>query len=89
MEASNIPVSMPRVNLKDTIEELLKFTLQSCTNGTLEIDLGLPKELCPRLLKPEPNNSPPLPTSILLLVCLKGFHHTLYTSVSHWLCMNP
>ncbi|PQQ17023.1 hypothetical protein Pyn_31119 [Prunus yedoensis var. nudiflora] len=47
MEASNIPVSMPRVNLKDTIEELLKFTLQSCTNGTLEIDLGLPKELCP------------------------------------------
>ncbi|BBG93670.1 RNA-binding ASCH domain protein [Prunus dulcis] len=56
MEASNIPVSMPRVNLKDTIEELLKFTLQSCTNGTLEIDLGLPKELCSRLLKPEPND---------------------------------
>ncbi|ONI29469.1 hypothetical protein PRUPE_1G199500 [Prunus persica] len=56
MEASNIAVSMPRVNLKDTIEELLKFTLQSCTNGTLEIDLGLPKELCSRLLKPEPND---------------------------------
>ncbi|CAL8992769.1 unnamed protein product [Prunus brigantina] len=55
-EASNIAESMPRVNLKDTIEELLKFTLQSCTNGTLEIDLGLPKEFCFRLLKSEPND---------------------------------
>ena len=45
-----------RVNLADTLEELLNFTLQSFVNGTLEFDLGLPKDFCSQLLQPEPND---------------------------------
>ncbi|TQD71873.1 hypothetical protein C1H46_042605 [Malus baccata] len=43
-----------RVNLAYTLEELLNFTLQSFVNGTLELDLGLPKDFCSQLLQPEP-----------------------------------
>ncbi|XP_068316849.1 uncharacterized protein [Pyrus communis] len=47
-----------RVNLADTLEELLNFTLQSFVNGTLEFDLGLPKDFCSQLLQPEPEPEP-------------------------------
>ncbi|GLT34897.1 hypothetical protein SLA2020_093860 [Shorea laevis] len=41
------------VDLRDSIEELLKFTLHSHINGTLEFDLGLSKDFCISLLKDE------------------------------------
>lgn len=47
-----------RVNLADTLEELLNITLQSFVNGTLEFDLGLPKDFCSQLLQPEPEPEP-------------------------------
>ncbi|KAM1037068.1 hypothetical protein FF1_031979 [Malus domestica] len=47
-----------RVNLAYTLEELLNFTLQSFVNGTLELDLGLPKDFCSQLLQPEPEPEP-------------------------------
>lgn len=47
-----------RVNLADTLEKLLNFTLQSFVNGTLELDLGLPKDFCSQLLQPQPEPEP-------------------------------
>ncbi|KAI5652950.1 hypothetical protein M9H77_30137 [Catharanthus roseus] len=48
-----VPVMMP-VLLKDCMEELLKFTLTSSMNG--EIDVGLSKDYCSRLLEDDPSN---------------------------------
>ncbi|PON63555.1 ASCH domain containing protein [Parasponia andersonii] len=45
---------MSAVNLKNCTEELLKFTLQSCVNETLEFDIGLSNDFCAHLLKPDP-----------------------------------
>ncbi|GKV29172.1 hypothetical protein SLEP1_g38121 [Rubroshorea leprosula] len=50
------PPSSPRtdpVGLRDSVEELVKFTLHSHINGTLEFDLGLSKDFCFSLLKDE------------------------------------
>ncbi|KAJ4840783.1 hypothetical protein Tsubulata_051356 [Turnera subulata] len=43
--------------LRDCIEELTKFTLESHVNGTLEIDLPLSKDFCSSLLAPDPNDA--------------------------------
>lgn len=61
------PSSSPGTNpveLRDRIEELVKFTLQSQVNGTLEFDLGLTKDFCFSLLQPEPG-APDSPCSRL------------------------
>ncbi|KAF3457765.1 hypothetical protein FNV43_RR02424 [Rhamnella rubrinervis] len=42
------------VNLKDCIEELLKFTLQFSVDGTLEFGIGLSNHFCSHLLQPQP-----------------------------------
>ncbi|XP_034685596.1 uncharacterized protein LOC117914382 isoform X3 [Vitis riparia] len=41
----------PPVDLANCVEELVKYTLSSSVNGTLEIDLGLSKDYCSALLK--------------------------------------
>ena len=41
----------PPVDLANCVEELVKYTLYSSVNGTLEIDLGLSKDYCSALLK--------------------------------------
>ena len=53
-EESAFPPSSPgvsQVQLVDCLEELLKFTLSSSVEETLEIDLGLSKDYCSGLLK--------------------------------------
>ncbi|XP_048332695.2 uncharacterized protein LOC107422004 isoform X3 [Ziziphus jujuba] len=52
---------MSAVELRDCIEELLSFTLQSYVNDTLEFDLRLSKCFCSQLLSPEPSDQFPLP----------------------------
>ncbi|KAK9288552.1 hypothetical protein L1049_017011 [Liquidambar formosana] len=47
---------LPPVQLRECIEELLKFTLTSSINETLEIDLGLSKDYCSNLLKDDPHD---------------------------------
>ncbi|OIS99098.1 PREDICTED: uncharacterized protein LOC109230788 [Nicotiana attenuata] len=47
--------------LKDCIEELLRFTLSSSIDGTLEIDIGLSKDYCTTLLLDDSSN--PFPNS--------------------------
>ncbi|XP_049411975.1 uncharacterized protein LOC125874970 isoform X2 [Solanum stenotomum] len=44
------------LQLKDCIEELLRFTLVSSIDGTLEIDLGLSKDYCSTLLQEDPSD---------------------------------
>nr|KJB23584.1 hypothetical protein B456_004G105900 [Gossypium raimondii] len=56
MEQSSSPGTNP-VELSNSIEELLKFTLQSHLNGTLELDIGLSKQFCSSLLN-HPSTSP-------------------------------
>ncbi|XP_042490256.1 uncharacterized protein LOC122070196 isoform X2 [Macadamia integrifolia] len=53
MEALSSPFSpgVSPIELSDCIEELLRFTLSSYVNETLEFDLGLSKEYCTDLLK--------------------------------------
>ncbi|GLT53485.1 hypothetical protein SLA2020_267530 [Shorea laevis] len=47
---------MSPVNLRDFMEELVRFTLESSINETLEIDLGLSKAFCSNLLKDDPTD---------------------------------
>jgi hypothetical protein len=47
---------MSPVNLKDFMEELVRFTLESYIDETLEIDLGLSKAFCSNLLKVDPSD---------------------------------
>ena len=51
---------------RERIEELLKFTLESHINQTLEFNLGLSKDFCINLLEEDPNDmlchSTPTPT---------------------------
>ncbi|XP_049343660.1 LOW QUALITY PROTEIN: uncharacterized protein LOC125807948 [Solanum verrucosum] len=44
------------LQLKDCIEELLRFILASSIDGTLEIDLGLSKDYCSNLLQEDPSD---------------------------------
>ncbi|KAE8076563.1 hypothetical protein FH972_015203 [Carpinus fangiana] len=53
---------MSPVNLRDFMEELVRFTLESYIDETLEIDLGLSKAFCSNLLKDDPSD-PYLATS--------------------------
>ncbi|XP_050255762.1 uncharacterized protein LOC126701599 isoform X3 [Quercus robur] len=48
---------MSPVNLKDCMEEVVKYTLESHINETLEFDLGLSKSFCSDLLKLDPNTT--------------------------------
>ncbi|XP_059452807.1 uncharacterized protein LOC132183375 isoform X2 [Corylus avellana] len=45
---------MTPVNRRDFMEELVRFTLESYIDETLEIDLGLSKAFCSNLLKDDP-----------------------------------
>ncbi|XP_015077712.1 uncharacterized protein LOC107021543 isoform X2 [Solanum pennellii] len=47
------------LQLKDCIEELLRFTLVSSIDGTFEIDLDLSKDYCSTLLQEDPSDSFP------------------------------
>ncbi|XVF37653.1 hypothetical protein REPUB_Repub20aG0028200 [Reevesia pubescens] len=49
MEEPSSPGTKP-VELRNCLEELLKFTLQSHLNGTLEFDIGLSRQFCSSLL---------------------------------------
>ncbi|KAF7805333.1 protein SHORT-ROOT-like [Senna tora] len=49
MEQPNSPGTWP-VDLRDCIDQLLKFVLESHANQTLEFDLGLPRDYCYHLL---------------------------------------
>lgn len=44
------------LQLKDCIEELLRFTLVSSIDGTFEIDLDLSKDYCSTLLQEDPSD---------------------------------
>ena len=48
--------TMSPVNLKDCMEEVVRYTLESHINETLEFDLGLSKSFCSDLLKLDPND---------------------------------
>ncbi|KAA3470638.1 ASCH domain-containing protein [Gossypium australe] len=61
MEQPSSPGTNP-VELSNSIEELLKFTLQSHLNGTLELDIGLSKQFCSSLLN-HPSTSPISPNA--------------------------
>ncbi|KAG8485792.1 hypothetical protein CXB51_019131 [Gossypium anomalum] len=61
MEQPSSPGTKP-VELSNSIEELLKFTLQSHLNGTLELDIGLSKQFCSSLLN-HPSTSPISPNA--------------------------
>ncbi|KAB1213249.1 hypothetical protein CJ030_MR5G009656 [Morella rubra] len=47
---------MSPVNLRECMEELVRFTLESYLNETLECDLGISKAFCSNLLKEDPND---------------------------------
>ncbi|KAG6730673.1 hypothetical protein I3842_01G092200 [Carya illinoinensis] len=57
---------MSPANLKDCMEELLRFTLESHINETLQFDLLLSKAFCYNLLKDDPTdtNSSPIDSSL-------------------------
>ncbi|XP_042984725.1 uncharacterized protein LOC122313629 isoform X1 [Carya illinoinensis] len=57
---------MSPANLKDCMEELLRFTLESYINETLQFDLLLSKAFCYNLLKDDPTdtNSSPIDSSL-------------------------
>ncbi|XP_008460027.1 uncharacterized protein LOC103498964 isoform X3 [Cucumis melo] len=64
--SSSCPEGSPSpimIKLEDCVQELLKFVLQSSTNGTLDFDLGLSTAFCSVLLKHDPSTSNPLPDS--------------------------
>ncbi|KAF3953089.1 hypothetical protein CMV_021431 [Castanea mollissima] len=48
---------MSPVNLRECMEEVVKYTLESHINGTLEFDLGLSNSFCSDLLKLHPNTT--------------------------------
>ncbi|XP_009786150.1 uncharacterized protein LOC107774304 isoform X2 [Nicotiana tabacum] len=52
------------LQLKDCIEELLRFTLSSSVNGTFEIDIALSKDYCSALLQDDPSNLFPNSTDL-------------------------
>lgn len=43
--------------LKDCMEELLKFTLSSHIDETLDFDLGISSKFCTNLLQDDPNDA--------------------------------
>ncbi|KAL4632248.1 hypothetical protein ACB092_04G036800 [Castanea dentata] len=48
---------MSPVNLRECMEEVVKYTLECHINGTLEFDLGLSNSFCSDLLKLHPNTT--------------------------------
>ncbi|XP_043817715.1 uncharacterized protein LOC110626867 isoform X2 [Manihot esculenta] len=50
--------------LKECIEELVEFTLNSHINETLEFDIGLSKDFCSNLLRDDPDDSVSLPDTV-------------------------
>ncbi|KAK8478322.1 hypothetical protein V6N13_055054 [Hibiscus sabdariffa] len=58
MEQPSSPGTDP-VELSNSMEELLKFTLQSHLNSTLELDIGLSKPFCSSLLS-HPSSTGPI-----------------------------
>ncbi|KAL4312574.1 hypothetical protein GQ457_01G023650 [Hibiscus cannabinus] len=62
MEQPSSPGTDP-VELRNSMEELLKFTLQSHLNSTLELDIGLSKPFCSSLLNQPSSTSPIYPNS--------------------------
>ncbi|KAI3923095.1 hypothetical protein MKW98_000085 [Papaver atlanticum] len=59
--SSSSPKASTVVELtEDYLEELLKFTLLSSINGTLEINLGLSKQYCSHLLKHDDTQQDPI-----------------------------
>uniref|UniRef100_A0A3N7F7W0 ASCH domain-containing protein n=1 Tax=Populus trichocarpa TaxID=3694 RepID=A0A3N7F7W0_POPTR len=76
---------------RERIEELLKFTLESHINQTLEFNLGLSKDFCINLLEEDPNDmlchSTPTPTptdsfdGVALYPLYKRLASALYRSV--------
>ena len=59
MEQPTSPGTSP-VELKDCIEELVKFTLESHINQNLGFNLGLSSEFCSYLLKEDQNEGQPI-----------------------------
>ncbi|KAJ6677624.1 RNA-BINDING ASCH DOMAIN PROTEIN [Salix viminalis] len=59
MEQPTSPGTSP-VELKDCIEELVKFTLESHINQNLGFNLGLSREFCSYLLKEDQNEHQPI-----------------------------
>uniref|UniRef100_A0A6N2MMA6 Uncharacterized protein n=1 Tax=Salix viminalis TaxID=40686 RepID=A0A6N2MMA6_SALVM len=59
MEQPTSPGTSP-VELKDCIEELVKFTLESHVNQNLGFNLGLSREFCSYLLKEDQNEHQPI-----------------------------
>ncbi|XP_021643357.2 uncharacterized protein LOC110637521 isoform X4 [Hevea brasiliensis] len=68
--------------LRECIEELVKFTLNSHINETLEFDLGLSKDFCSNLLRDDPNDSVSLP-DIGIAGCFEGVpQYPLFTRLA-------
>ncbi|KAH0661009.1 uncharacterized protein [Solanum tuberosum] len=74
------------LQLKDCIEELLRFTLVSSIDGTLEIDLGLSKDYCSTLLQEDPSdpffNPTGLSEGVPLYPLYKRLAASLYEAIS-------
>ncbi|TMX00590.1 hypothetical protein EJD97_000505 [Solanum chilense] len=69
------------LQLKDCIEELLRFTLVSSIDGTFEIDLDLSKDYCSTLLQEDPSDSFPNCTGPSEGVPLYPLHKRLAASL--------
>ncbi|KAL5781168.1 hypothetical protein ACOSP7_006197 [Xanthoceras sorbifolium] len=83
MEQPSSPGTNP-VEVRQCMQELLKFTLESHMNNTLELDLGLSMDFCSNLLKYDPltadsvNNNSQYP----LYKCLASALHEYVISAS-------
>lgn len=77
---------MEMERLRDCIEEVTKFTLESHVNGTLGFDLRLSKDFCSNLIKPDPDDAVlPLPetTTTSTTDCFVGVpEYPLYKRLS-------
>ncbi|XP_059300169.1 uncharacterized protein LOC132052583 isoform X2 [Lycium ferocissimum] len=75
------------LQLKDCIEELLRFTLASSIDSTLEINLGLSKDYCSTLLQDNssnllPNSTSGLSVGVPLYPLYKHLAASLYEAIS-------
>ncbi|KAK4566588.1 hypothetical protein RGQ29_002741 [Quercus rubra] len=69
---------MSPVNLKDCMEEVVRYTLESHINETLEFDLGLSKSFCSDLLKLDPNDPNTTTTSDVCFIAFKEDANSLW-----------
>ncbi|GMI89957.1 hypothetical protein like AT3G03320 [Hibiscus trionum] len=82
MEQPSSPGTDP-VELKNSIEELLKFTLKSHLNSTLELDIGLSKPFCSSLLNhPSTNPVSPNPSEASQNPLYKQLARALYEIIT-------